>query len=248
MSTPTEILQAAARADPARPRLTWYDQATGERVELSGATLINWVDKTANLLDQELGLPPDGSVAIDLPRHWLTAVWWLAVDAVGGSAVLGPDPTADVAVFGPAGLADQPGNDELVAVSLRPMGGPFDADLPPPIRDFGVEVRSQPDHFAGQVRGDAAAGRRAQDRAAHWGLTSSDRVAAAGGWQGHEDLTDGLVAPLAGGGSVVWVRNPSGSELVPLLATEQVTGWLGPLPEGVVLPPPLRSLPRPSVS
>src|SRR5690606_31992912 len=33
----------------ARPLITFYDDATGERIELSGVTTANWVAKTANL-------------------------------------------------------------------------------------------------------------------------------------------------------------------------------------------------------
>ena len=52
------VFAAAIAADPARPLLTWYDDATGERTELSGATLANWVAKTANLLVDEVGPEP----------------------------------------------------------------------------------------------------------------------------------------------------------------------------------------------
>ena len=34
----------------ARPLITFYDDATGERVELSAATTANWAAKAANLL------------------------------------------------------------------------------------------------------------------------------------------------------------------------------------------------------
>src|SRR5262245_66226190 len=47
-----------AAADPTRPLLTWYDDTTGERTELSGATLGNWVAKTANLLVDGVGAGP----------------------------------------------------------------------------------------------------------------------------------------------------------------------------------------------
>ena len=49
------VFAAAVATDPTRPLLTWYDDATGERTELSGATLANWVAKTANLLVDEVG-------------------------------------------------------------------------------------------------------------------------------------------------------------------------------------------------
>ena len=54
---------ARSRRDPTRPLLTWYDDATGERTELSGATLANWVAKTANLLVDGLGLGPGDRAA-----------------------------------------------------------------------------------------------------------------------------------------------------------------------------------------
>ena len=54
-------------ADPGRPRLTWYG-AGGERIELSGAVLANWVAKTTNLLVEEFDAGPGTRVVLDLPR------------------------------------------------------------------------------------------------------------------------------------------------------------------------------------
>ena len=75
------------RADPVGPRITYYDDATGERIELSGVTLANWAAKTGNLLRDELGAGPGSRVAILLPAHWQTAavlfgVWWIGAEAV----------------------------------------------------------------------------------------------------------------------------------------------------------------------
>lgn len=36
------------RADSVGPRITYYDDATSERIELSAATLANWAAKTGN--------------------------------------------------------------------------------------------------------------------------------------------------------------------------------------------------------
>ena len=47
-------LAATLRTDPGRPLVTFYDDATGERVELSVATYANWVAKTAGLVQDEL--------------------------------------------------------------------------------------------------------------------------------------------------------------------------------------------------
>ena len=63
-ATPADLLAAALRRDAAAPLVTHYDDATGERVELSGATLANWVAKTANLLQDEFDVGP-GSVVAD---------------------------------------------------------------------------------------------------------------------------------------------------------------------------------------
>ncbi|NEC79406.1 TIGR03089 family protein, partial [Streptomyces sp. SID9913] len=101
--TPADLLSSALAADPGRPLVTFYDDATGERVELSVATFANWVAKTANLLQDELSAEPGDRVALLLPAHWQTAVWLLACASVGVVAdVASPDPgAADVVVSGP---------------------------------------------------------------------------------------------------------------------------------------------------
>src|SRR3954469_25165700 len=88
---PTTIPPAfaeAVRRDPTAPLLTWYDDATGDRTELSGATLDNWVAKTANLLVDGVGLGHGGRVAVLLPPHWQTAAILLGVAAAGLTAEL----------------------------------------------------------------------------------------------------------------------------------------------------------------
>ena len=77
--TPADLLRSALAADPARPLVTYYDDATGERVELSVATFANWVAKTSNLLQGELSAEPGDRLALLLPAHWQTAVWLLAL-------------------------------------------------------------------------------------------------------------------------------------------------------------------------
>ena len=67
------VLDPLLRDDPAGPRITYYDDATGERIELSAVTLGNWAAKTANLLRDELGAGPGSRIAALLPAHWQTA-------------------------------------------------------------------------------------------------------------------------------------------------------------------------------
>src|SRR5262249_8331331 len=63
MAATDQLLAQALARDPGRPLLTYYDDATGERAELSATTLANWVAKTANLLQDELALSPGDRVA-----------------------------------------------------------------------------------------------------------------------------------------------------------------------------------------
>lgn len=231
MPSPIGLLTTAVVADPARPRITWYDDASGERVELSGATLQTWVAKTAHFLAGDLGVGAGSRVSVDLPLHWTAAVWWLAVDAVEAQ-LLGPaDDVAgppDVAVVGPAALAAPPEAGELVAVSLNPMGAPFVDALPPLVHDFSVEVRTQPDHFPFPRGRDTPDGRAAVELARTWRLGAGDRLLVVGGALDHVQPLPGLLAPvllapLAADASVVWVRNPARPSDVQRAVAEQVT-------------------------
>lgn len=146
--TPAQLLTAALTQDPARPLVTFYDDATGERVELSVATFDNWVAKTANLLQDELGAEPGDEVALLLPTHWQTAVWMHACWALGTVAVLDESrvPDATVVVSGPERREQaEECAGERVAAALRPLG----AGLPEPVPGFldYAEVSGQPDHF-----------------------------------------------------------------------------------------------------
>ncbi len=50
------MLAVRVANNPTLPLLTYYDDALGERTELSGATLLNWVSKTANMVVDNGGL------------------------------------------------------------------------------------------------------------------------------------------------------------------------------------------------
>src|ERR671916_2600179 len=104
----TELIAARLRRwvrdRGASPLLTYYDSARGERVELSGVSAANWVDKTSNLLVDELDVEPgdavDLTLAKDHPGHWVTLVWVLACWQVGAVVTL-ESGAARVAVLGP---------------------------------------------------------------------------------------------------------------------------------------------------
>ncbi|WP_432096228.1 TIGR03089 family protein [Streptomyces sp. bgisy100] len=222
--TPADLLRSALAADPARPLVTFYDDATDERVELSVATFANWVAKTANLLQDDLGAEPGDRVALLLPAHWQTAVWVLACSSTGVVADLGGDPAAaDLVVSGPDTLdRARACRGERVALALRPLGGRF-PETPAGFADYAVEVPSQGDRFApyapvdpgspalafagsGELTGAGTVERARTDAAAH-GLTPVSRQLSGLPYDSWEGLSAGLLAPLAAGGSVVLCRH-----------------------------------------
>ncbi|WP_371598195.1 TIGR03089 family protein [Streptomyces sp. NBC_00564] len=222
--TPADLLRSALAADPARPLVTFYDDATGERIELSVATFANWVAKTANLLQNELSAEPGERVALRLPAHWQTAVWLLACSSVGVVADVGGDPgAADHVVAGPgefeAGLAC---SGERVALSLAPLGRRFPTP-PAGYADYAVEVPTQGDRFqahapvdpevaalivAGAEYTSAEVVERARVDAGALGLTGpGSRILSALPYDTWEGLSAGLYSALATGGSVVLCRH-----------------------------------------
>ncbi len=220
--TPADLLRSALAADPGRPLVTFYDDATGERVELSVATFANWVAKTANLLQGDLAAEPGDRVALLLPAHWQTAVWLLACSSVGVVADVGGDPaSADLVVSGPDSLdAARACSGERVALALRPLGGRF-PQAPDGFADYAVEVPGQGDRFApyAPVGADEAAlvvdgvelsgaevVARARADAGRLGV-GPGRILSGLSYGDWEGLSSGLYAALASGGSVVLCRN-----------------------------------------
>ena len=216
--TPADLLRSALGADPGRPLVTFYDDATGERVELSVATFANWVAKTANLLQGDLGAGPGDRVVVLLPAHWQTAVWLLACSSVGVVADVGGDPSgADVVVSGPESLeAARACGGERVALALRPLGGRF-PQTPAGFVDYAVEVPSQGDRFVAfspvdpgepalVVGGREFTGAEVVEQARVDGVAGA-RVLSGLSYDTWEGLSSGLYAPLASGGSVVLCRN-----------------------------------------
>ncbi len=236
------VLAALLRSDAARPLVTFYDDATGERIELSVATYANWVAKTAGLAQDELDLERGGLVLVDLPAHWLAAVWLGAAWSLGLTVT--DDPAlageADLVVCGPDGVgtyAAQADRVPVVALSLRPLGGRFTEALPPGVVDFGDVVLAQPDAF---VAYDPPADADAAWRDAAGTLSQGDLLAEAASSglvaAGGRLLTDvapctrrGLVtllAPRALGAATVWVRHPDESAWAARADQERVTGQL----------------------
>lgn len=151
-STFADILSRRLRSDPAQPLVTFYDHATGERVELSVATYANWVAKAASLLADELDLARGERIHLDLPPHWLGPVFLGAAWTVGLTVTDrdSSDDGPDAVVCGPATLATwapQAADRAVLACSLLPLGVRFRDPVPAGVHDVGVEIWSQPDAF-----------------------------------------------------------------------------------------------------
>jgi uncharacterized protein (TIGR03089 family) len=225
------LLDPLMAADPMGPRITYYDDATRERIELSTVTLANWAAKTGNLLRDDLGARPGSRVAVLLPAHWQTAavlfgVWW-----IGAEAVLSGD--ADIALCTADRLTDADdavGAGEVAVLSLDPFGKPA-PDLPVGVTDYATAVRVHGDQISPERRpGPALDGRSvaeilaaAQASAAAQGFTRDDRVMSMAGWSTADDLTDHLLAVYAAGASLVQVANPDASALDRRREMEKVT-------------------------
>ena len=233
MTLTDTLLDPLLRDNPSGPRVTYYDDATGERVELSTITLANWAAKSANLFRDELGAGPGTRVAVLLPAHWQTVAVLLGVWWVGAEAVL--DGPAEIALCTADRLDEADaavGTGEIAVLSLDAFGRGVD-DLPIGVTDYATAVRVQGDQFSPERSpGPALAGRSveqvrgdAENSAVAQGFTGSDRVLSSAAWDTPERLTAHLLAVFAAGASLVQVTNPAAGQQR-RIATEKVSKTL----------------------
>jgi len=151
----TARLRRRVRTAGGEPLLTYYEPATGARVELSAVTLLNWVDKTSHLLD-ELDLSAGDVVGLALaeeaPGHWVTAVWELACWQVGLAVAVGRYDGVQLLVTGPDWAPFAGAAPEVLACSLHPLGLPLGSELPSSVLDYALEVRGQADSYSPTVQ------------------------------------------------------------------------------------------------
>lgn len=225
------VLDPLLASDPAGPRITYYDDASGERIELSTVTLANWAAKTANLLRDELGAGPGTRVAVLLPAHWQTAavlfgIWWIGAEVV----LTGP---ADIALCTRERLDeadDAVAGGEVAVLSLDPFGKPAD-DVPFGVTDYATSVRVHGDQIVPErFPGAALDGRSVADvlagahtAAGAQGFTAADRVLSTASWDSPDEIVDNLVAIFAIGASLVQVDNPEPAVMDRRRSTEKVT-------------------------
>mgnify|MGYP002619443983 FL=1 len=223
--TLAQLFAAAVGVDPARPLLTFYDDATGDRAELSGATLANWVAKTANLLVDTAGLAPGDPVGVLLPPHWQTAAVLLGCWSAGAEVRTATAEPVDV-LFASADRLDEAAAwpaGERYALALAPLAAPL-RDLPAGYADYVVEVRGHGDHFTPHPTGgpqDAELVGRAARRATQLGIGAGDRVLVDAAR--HPDPVDWLLAPLAARASVVLCGHLDPARRPDRVAAEKVT-------------------------
>ena len=224
-TTIPQALAQAVRRFPTTPLLTFYDDASGDRTELSGATLDNWVSKTANMLLDGVGLAPGDTVAVLMPPHWQTAAILLGVASAGLAADLGDRPGAVDALFttpsGVAAAAEKVTLDRY-ATGLLPLAMPL-RSLPEGYQDYVLEVRNYGDHFGGAPAGpdDSTVLRRGAQRATELGITAGDRVLMDA--RAYPDPVDWLFAPLVAGASIVLCTNLDPAKLDARIDTEKVS-------------------------
>lgn len=230
--TPERFFADLLAAEPGRPFVTYYDEASGERTELSAKSLANWVAKTHHLLGDELGLGAGDTALVALPAHWISVPALLGCLTAG----LAVDPAAgdaDVAFVAPQTVATAAGIIDVYAVAPASAATGFGATAPEGTHDYVASVRPQADAWAGVQFGagdnDRCIGERtraevaadASRRAGELGLESGARVLSTRDWDGYDDWLDTLLAPLAVGGSVVYVRNCADPEVLQRRAAQE---------------------------
>jgi uncharacterized protein (TIGR03089 family) len=207
-TTFAQVLDARLRGDPGQPLVTFYDDGTGERTELSVTTYANWVAKTAGVFVDDLSLEPGDRVALDLPTHWLGPVLLGAAWLAGLLVVEG---TAEVVVQGPDGSPN--GGDQRLGCALLPFAVASREPMADGVVDFGTLWPGQPDAFLGTPAGpDEPATEGRTQRAL---LDAARALAYDAGERVLTDLNpvsaegrDLFLGTLVSGGSVIWVARP----------------------------------------
>ena len=236
MTTFPGILARLLAADPARPLVTFYDDATGERTELSVTTWGTWVAKVSSLLADELEVEHGDRLLVDLPAHWLGTVVLGAAWACGIEGVWDGD--ADAVVTGPEGLARWAAKADAIpvlATALHPLARPFADGVPAGVHDLGVEVWSQPDVYAAYpAPADDDVAVTGTTQAELWGSAAAGELLADGGRllsEANPASPSGLASltePLARSGSLVLVTRVSAERRERIAADERVTGRFAP--------------------
>jgi uncharacterized protein (TIGR03089 family) len=224
-----ELLQQRVRTDGSAPLFTFYDLDSGARTELSATSFGNWVDKTSNLLVDEVAVDQGDVIsmplAVEAPGHWLTAVWQLACWQVG-LVVDVTNPALTAAVVAGREWQGHAAH-EVFACALHPLGFGFGEPLPGGVRDYAIEVRSHADRFFGPPPDAAATAWVDAERTLSQadlvnvdGTPARRLVRASEPWA---TCRDGVITALVSGGSAVTVVGGNADQLARIAESERVT-------------------------
>ena len=236
MSVTQQLLGPLVASGGPKPLVTYYDDATGARIELSRLTVANWAAKTANWLVDEIDLEPGTPVSVSLPAHWQTVgvllgSWW------AGAHVVDEPKGAEVAFVPADDLDAGDGAHVVAAVGLDSLGAPV-RGLPDDIVDYVSDIRVHGDDFVAMspVPGSspalleatadevvAAARQRAEDL----GIGRDDRVLSTMDWSLPGGAVDGLLTVLAAQAALVQCANLDPAKLDRRRSDERITVELG---------------------
>lgn len=221
MATIHQRFTGQARQMGDRPAVVFVDARSGERTELSFATLHNWVCKTANLLVDGFDAGPGAEVRLDVPLHWMVPVLALGTWAAGAAVRL--EPGGDVVV---GHEDDDHGDDPGSAVDLligTGMGGrPSSSAIGDALTV--TDVLAQPDEFVDDPGDEGAwtvGGRTQGSLLAEPVGGPGERILHAGD-RVTEELLLGLARSLPTGAAVVLARGHDAGGLQRLAAQEGV--------------------------
>ena len=223
-----ERLRQRVRINGSSPLLTYYDLDSRERTELSAISFCNWVDKTSNLLVDELAVDQGDVIsmplALEAPGHWLTAAWQVACWQVGLAVDLTNPSTSAAVVTGPHW--QEYGKRELYACALHPLGFGFAEPLPPGIHDYAIEVRRHADQFFGEPpNADATAWIDPERTLNQADLINIDGAAARRLVRAGDPwctVRDGVMTALVTGGSAVVVVGGDAAQLARIASSERI--------------------------
>lgn len=128
------------------PAVLWYS-GFGERIELSGKVLENWVSKTANFLVDECDVEAEQTVSILMETHWRSIIIALAALRVGAQLRFTAD-ESDVIVSASSDELEQLDAEYRVLVDKGPLSPRFMGTVPAEVLDYCAEVRSYGDVYS----------------------------------------------------------------------------------------------------
>ena len=211
------LLSHLLQDDPAKPRLTVYNETSESRLDFSAVTLDNWAAKVGNMLLEEFDLDSESLIAIDLPVSWQTVAIALGALAANVDFTFSATDDADVLFCSPDRVDPNFGGD-IALVTDDPFGrGVVETggDVPDGLVDFGPTVRFYGDQFFGDTPRLPAL-----FDAATLQPLSSCRVLSTG-WRDRETFEANVLVPLAAGGSVVVVAGLAGSDRLERIANSE---------------------------